>query len=106
MASILNMDHQIIRMLQDFDFTRHNPKIVYVNTGERTISMEDAIVIAFLNLVGFDILMFIPTGYACAENYYNSIPFEEHLIGNYAYDLQIPELKTAPKNRFIKKIFS
>ena len=105
-ASILNMDHQIIRMLQDFDFTRHNPKIVYVNTGERTISIEDAIVIAFLNLVGFDILMFIPTGYACAENYYNSIPFEEHLIGNYAYDLQIPELKTTPKNRFIKKIFS
>lgn len=49
---------------------------------------------AFLNLAGFDIVFFVPTGYQCVERYFNSIGMEEHQIGEYVYDLRIPDFDT------------
>ena len=54
-ATVLNMNRDLTRMIQKFDFTKVNPKIVYINTTEKVISPEDSILMAFLNLVGFDI---------------------------------------------------
>ena len=34
-----------------------------INTGETMISLQDSILVTFLNLAGFDILFFVPTGY-------------------------------------------
>ena len=65
-ASVLSMPKEIVQMIQNFDFTKRNPKILYVNTG-RTISYDDSILLAFLNLIGFDILLYIPTGYISAK---------------------------------------
>lgn len=95
-ATVLNLDKDLIRMLQSFDFTRTNPKLVYINVTEKMISLEDSIVVAFLNLIGFDIVFFVPTGYQSIEKYFNRNIFEEHQIGEYVYDLQIPDLKLPP----------
>ena len=40
-ATILNMPKDIVRLIQKFDFTKKNPKLIYVNTGEKMISLED-----------------------------------------------------------------
>lgn len=95
-ATVLNLDKDLIRMLQSFDFTKTNPKLVYINVTEKMISLEDSIVVAFLNLIGFDIVFFVPTGYQNIERYFNRNIFEEHQIGEYVYDLQIPDLKLPP----------
>lgn len=55
-ATILNMPKDIVRLIQKFDFTKKNPKLIYVNTGEKMISLEDTILTAFLNLAGFDVI--------------------------------------------------
>lgn len=89
-ATILNMPRDIIRMIQRFDFTKKNPKMVYINTTETMISLEDTIITAFLNLIGFDIVFFIPTGYQTIEQFFQKKLMEEHQIGDYRYDLQIP----------------
>ncbi|MFR7395193.1 MAG: YceG family protein [Blautia wexlerae] len=34
------------------------------------ISLQDSILVTFLNLAGFDILFFVPTGYQSVENYF------------------------------------
>ena len=34
-ATILNMPKEIVRLIQKFDFTKKNPKLIYINTGER-----------------------------------------------------------------------
>lgn len=57
-ATILNMPKDIVRLIQKFDFTKKNPKLIYVNTGEKMISLEDTILTAFLNLAGFDVIFF------------------------------------------------
>ncbi len=93
-ATVLNLSKDMKRTLQKFDFTKKNPKVIYIITGESMLSLEDSIMTAFLNLAGFDILFFVPTGYQNVEKYFNTIPFEEHQIGDYVYDLQVPDLKS------------
>ena len=97
-ATALNLPKDIIRLIQKFDFTKKNPKIIYINTGEKVSSLEDSILIAFLNLIGFDILSFVPTGYQNIENYFNKQLMEEHQIGDYIYDMQIPNFATLSLN--------
>lgn len=109
-AVVLNLPREIVRLIQKFDFTRKNPKLIYINTGETMLSLEDSILTAFLNLIGFDILFFVPTGYQCVEKYFSKSLMEEHQIGTYLYDLEVPDLKTLPSGGALRawrdKIFS
>lgn len=89
-STALNLEKEVLRMIQKFDFTKKNPKIIYIITGETGLSLEDTIYTTFLNLIGFDILFFVPTGYQCIERYLSKNIIEEHQIGEYLYDLQIP----------------
>ncbi len=93
----LNLDKDILRMIQRFDFTKKNPKLVYIITGETALSLEDTIYAAFLSHIGFDVLFFAPTGYQCVESYLNQT-IDEHQIGEYLYDLQIPSFDTSSTN--------
>ena len=93
-AQILNMPKNIVRLIQKFDFTKKNPKLMYIITGETPISLEDSILVAFLNLIGFDVIFFVPTGYRSVEQYFNGNIIEEHQIGEYKYDMQVPNLNS------------
>lgn len=108
-ATVLNMDKEIVRTIQNFDFTKTNPKLIYILTGEQMFSKEDAIITAFLNLIGYDILMFVPTGYECEGRYYNSQIMERHEAGEYKYDLRVPDVSEFVFNKdrqtFFDKIF-
>jgi hypothetical protein len=91
-AQVLHLPREVVRMIQKFDFTKKNPKLIYINTGETVISLEDTILTAFLNLIGFDILFFVPTGYQSVEKHFAQNLMEEHQIGEYKYDLHVPDL--------------
>lgn len=108
-AVILNLPKDILRLIQGFDFTKKNPKLICINTTESILSLEDSILTAFLNLVGFDVVFFVPTGYRCVEKYFNENIVEEHLIGDYIYDLTVPDLKTLSPDghrSWVERIFS
>lgn len=93
-STVLNMGRDTIRLLQKFDFTKKNPKLVYINTTERMITLEDSILVMYLNLVGFDVVFYIPTGYQNVEKYFAKAMMEEHQLGEYLYDLQIPDFES------------
>jgi hypothetical protein len=97
-STALNMSKEIVRVIQKFDFTKVNPKLIYINTGENIISLEDSILTALLNLIGFDVVFFVPTGYQSIEKYFNNKLIEEHQMGNFVYDLAIPDLSVASSN--------
>lgn len=99
LATVLNMKKELIRMIQGFDFTKKNPKIVAVNTRDQSPSLEDTILLTFLNKLGFDIVMFIPTGYQTIERYLNDNYPVEHQIGDYMYDLSVPDFDTLPAGK-------
>lgn len=95
---VLNMKKEIVRLIQKFDFTKKNPKIIYINTLEESMSLEDSILMAFLNLAGFDIVFYVPTGYQSVEKHFSRKIMEEHQIGEYMYDLTIPSFDKIPLN--------
>lgn len=97
-STALNLDKNVLRMIQKFDFTKKNPKLIYVVTGEKLLSLEDAIQTVFLHLLGFDIVLFVPTGYQCIEQFLTCQMIEEHQIGEYQYDLQVPDFDRITDN--------
>lgn len=97
-STVLNLNKDVVRLIQKFDFTKKNPKLIYFNTTETMISLEDSIMVAFLNLIGFDVVFFVPTGYQNVEKYFNYAVMEEHQIGDYVYDLRIPDFGAVSSN--------
>ena len=91
-ATVLNLPKEIVRMIQKFDLTKKNPKLVWISTTEDILELEDTILVMFLHLLGFDILFFVPTGYRNLEKYMNHSSMEDYQIGDYMYDLQMPDL--------------
>lgn len=97
LSTVLNMDAALLRMLQSFDFSKTNPKLVCVCVDDRGASLEDAIMITFLNLAGFDVALFVPTGYQVIERHLRDNFPVEHQIGEYLYDLTVPNFDTLPE---------
>ena len=99
LATALGMGKGLLRMLQAFDFTRKSPKVVCVDAREDGATLQDAILLTLLNLVGFDVALFVPTGYRTIERFLaDNLPVE-HQIGEYIYDLTAPELDAMPQAR-------
>ena len=71
-----------LRLLQNFDFTRTIPKFLVVDVTETLFSLEECILLAFLNLVGFDIAVFTPTGYRNLEAHLRPDSFDTLTAGN------------------------
>lgn len=106
-STILGLPQDLLRRIQNFDFTKKNPKLIIISTTEETLSLEDSILVAFLNLVGFDILFFVPTGYQSIEKYFQKPFANEHQLGPYRYDLQVPDFRTLHEGgkSSIRKLF-
>ncbi|MDE6679565.1 MAG: YceG family protein, partial [Ruminococcus sp.] len=110
-STILNLDsvnREIVRKLQNFDFTKKNPKILYINTGDNSITVEQAIAMEFLSMTGFDVLFIIPTGYCNVENHYSRSIISEHQTGQYMYDLKCPDfsrISAGSRQPWHKKLF-
>lgn len=99
LATALGMGKALLRLLQAFDFTRKNPKVVCVDAVEGGATLQDAILLTLLNLVGFDVALFAPTGYQTVERFLaDNLPVE-HQIGEYIYDLTTPELDAMPREK-------
>lgn len=106
-STILGLPKDLLRRIQNFDFTKKNPKLIIISTTEETLSLEDSILVAFLNLVGFDILFFVPTGYQSIEKYFQKPFANEHQLGPYRYDLRVPDFQTPHEGgkSSIRKLF-
>lgn len=106
-STILGLPKDLLRRIQNFDFTKKNPKLIIISTTEETLSLEDSILVAFLNLVGFDILFFVPTGYQSIEKYFQKPFANEYQLGPYRYDLQVPDFRTLHEGgkSSIRKLF-
>lgn len=90
--SILTMDKQILNLIQNFDYPFAIPKLVIYDNNENMFSKQDIAVLAFLNLLGFDILILTPTGYNNVENAIKQKYYDIHRLQKVEFDLQLPNL--------------
>ncbi len=70
-CTILNINIDLLKQLQMFDYPYFVPKIVIFHNSDKLFRVEDYIIIAFFNSIGFDIVVISPAGYNSIEN---SIP--------------------------------
>lgn len=101
LATILGLKKEWLRLIQNFDFTKKNPKVVCVCADEKPTTPYDAILLTFMNLIGFDVVMFVPTGYVTIEKYLNTDGPVEHQMGPYIYDLNVPDIAALPEKKGI-----
>ncbi|BBE30284.1 hypothetical protein OSSY52_04250 [Tepiditoga spiralis] len=104
LVTILELPKEIVRMIQNFDYPFIPPKIVIYDNTEKMFSIEDSIIISFLNLFGFDILILTPTGYNNIEQKIKTQYYDIHKIGKNIFDLNLPDLKKLKKQK--KSIWS
>lgn len=77
LGTLLNIHIDILRALQWFSYYGQSPKVILVIENEEQMIIEALILLTFLSLIGFDILLFVPT---C----YNTI--ETHILSDFIYD--------------------
>lgn len=89
----MNFDKETLKIIQRFDFTRTIPKLIYIDAVEDTFTLEECIQIVLCNLIGFDVLIYTPTGYKNLETYVSSDAFEEHILNEFMYNTEVPKFK-------------
>ena len=106
----LNIPNNILQIIQQFDFTKDIPKIVIVSNGKKTFEAFECILLVLLNAIGFDIIVYTPTGYKNLETFIRSEAFQEFNHGEYKYDfvpqkLKLPSEIPQEKQSLFERIF-
>lgn len=110
--TIFRLPTNVLQMIHNYDFTGEIPKVVIFNGGNQPCTLSDCIVLMFLKLIGFDIVIFAPTGYRVIEQYISSQWFNENTIGQYDFNMSNVNFNTISvgrenrKSGFFGKLFS
>ena len=104
----LGFDKDFLKLLQRFDFTKQIPKLIWIDAVEQTFTAEECIQLVICNLIGFDILVYTPTGYKNLETFVKNEAFEEHTMNEFLYNMEVPRFKIPSEDKnsgFFGKLF-
>ncbi len=99
----LGLNERITRLLQQYDFTKEIPKAIIVDTIEDPFTKLECTQVLMLSYLGFDVIIFSPSGYRNIETHVSERAFQIHNIGDYAYGLRAPHFKVPNAPRARKK---
>lgn len=99
LMTLLSLDDSILRLIQRFDYPFKVPKIIIYDNNESMFNDEDSIVLAFLNLLGFDILLLTPTGYNNIEQKILNKYYDTHKLETIKFDLELPNFNLLTTNK-------
>lgn len=89
----MNLGKDFLQLVQRFDFTKTIPKLIYIDAIEDTFTLSECIQTVMCNLIGFDVLIYTPTGYKNIETFVSVDAFEEHIMNQFVYQTEVPKFK-------------
>lgn len=92
--TILTMDDSLIKLIEVFDYPQEIPKVIVYDNEKETFSENDAILLAYFNLIGLDVIIFTPTNYKTIEQQIKPSLFDVHQLPFVKYDLVLPSLNS------------
>lgn len=92
--TILTMDDTLIKLIEVFDYPQEIPKVIVYDNEKTTFSENDAILLAYFNLIGLDVVIFTPTNYRTIEQQIKPSLFDVHQLPLVKYDLALPSLSS------------
>lgn len=103
----MNLGKDFLQLVQRFDFTRTIPKLIYIDAVEDTFTLSECIQTVMCNLIGFDVLIYTPTGYKNIETFVSGDAFEEHIMNQFVYQTEVPKFKmpSAKKGGLFGRLF-
>jgi hypothetical protein len=94
MMTILTMDDSLIKLIEVFDYPQEIPKVIVYDNEKETFTENDAILLAYFNLIGLDVVILTPTNYKTIEQQIKPSLLDVHQLPLVKYDLALPSLNS------------
>lgn len=94
MMTILTMDDSLIKLIEVFDYPQEIPKVIVYDNEKETFTENDAILLAYFNLIGLDVVILTPTNYKTIEQQIKPNLLDVHQLPLVKYDLALPSLNS------------
>ena len=82
----------LAQLIHVWDLTKVNPKIVMVLTGTRKLEPKEEVMLRYLHSIGFDVLLFVPTGYGLVTEDLLRSGLQKIDLSNYNFSIQYSEI--------------
>lgn len=82
----------LTQLIHVWDLTKVNPKIVMVLTGTRKLESKEEVMLQYLHAIGFDVLLFVPTGYGLVTEDLLRSGLQKIDLSNYNFSIQYSEI--------------
>lgn len=82
----------LAQLIHVWDLTKVNPKIVMVLTGTRKLESKEEVMLQYLHAIGFDVLLFVPTGYGLVTEDLLRFGLQKIDLSNYNFSIQYSEI--------------
>lgn len=82
----------LVQLIHVWDLTKVNPKIVMILTGTRKLEPKEEVMLQYLHAIGFDVLLFVPTGYGLVTEDLLRSGLQKIDLGNYNFSIQYSEV--------------
>lgn len=99
-----SIDEKFIELMQSYDFTKRAPKFVVIHDQKDNICKQLAIQIVYLHLLGFDVLVLVPTKYKGIELHVDDRIFHSLVVGDVNFDCVYPKLYEKSKLSGVEKL--
>ncbi|MCC0655504.1 MULTISPECIES: YceG family protein [unclassified Clostridioides] len=101
--TVLHMDKKLVHMMNNFDYSLINPKLVIYMYKSIVFDKEVVFLMLLLSKIGFDIIILSPGGENNIENVINNQLIDIHRLDKMVYDLKLNLLEDGIP--LLKKIF-
>ena len=101
---VLHINEDIIRLVDNFDFTQHIPKVVIFLNNEDKLSDNMLLLLGFLHKIGLDIIIFNPSGLFNTSKVIRPERINVTRLQQIKYDVEYRNLKTK-KRGFLDRLF-
>ncbi|HCL4480075.1 TPA: hypothetical protein N2D99_002143 [Clostridium botulinum] len=104
LMTVLTIDDRLLTLIENFDFTGYVPKLVLYINDRSNFDRDNVLLLAFLNRIGFDIVVFTPCGASNIENHITGGVINYYRLEEVAFELELKEVADKKKS-FFQKLF-
>ena len=98
-TNILSMNQEIVKMADNFDYTDKVPKIILFLENENFIEDEILYLLGYIFELGFDIIVFSPSGLISIDSVFDVNYFNSIRLDNMVYDETLEKIKKKAKTQ-------
>ena len=101
--NLLNLNNQIVRLIDNFDFANEIPKCIIFLENETVLTEETLVILAFLHQIGLDVIIFDPSGMSNTDSVINKNIVSNIRLDMMKYTQTFEETRKKQKKGFFDK---